>query len=147
MPDDDSPDPRYRDQAMRPDSGLSLSFASKQCPRCGSSHVRRSAFQSEDEAQLHHFTSPYRCEACGQRFLVLSRKTRRAMIWIIVLVIMAVTIAWLIPLVGTPQAGKAASGGATVARRSSRSQATEIIAHASFYGLDFPRSRSMRCEG
>ena len=103
-----------RNSSLRsPESGFSLGLASKKCPSCGSANVQRSSFRSPEEAELHVFTSPYRCEDCSQRFWVLSRKARHAMIWIAVLVITTVTISSLIPM-PAPRVPEAPSRGAIV---------------------------------
>ena len=72
----------------------------RKCPRCGSSGVHRSSFRGPDEREFYILRSPYRCEQCGERFWVISRKAQRAMIWILVLLVLmivSVTLALLIP--------------------------------------------------
>ena len=104
---------RPADQSRR----RSTSATSKRCPRCGSSDVRRSSFQGTDERKPYALRSPYRCEECGERFWVISRKARHAMIWILVLVVLMIasSIALLI-LAEIPQQGPSAppSDGAIV---------------------------------
>jgi DNA-directed RNA polymerase subunit RPC12/RpoP len=73
-------------------------IAPRNCPYCNSRNVRRSQFQSQEEAEEHVFTSPYRCDQCIGRFFVLSRKTRYAMIGILALLIASATIISLIPM-------------------------------------------------
>src|ERR1700720_4630037 len=73
---------------------------SRKCPRCGSSGVHRSSFRGPDEREFYVLRSPYRCEQCGERFWVVSRKAQRAMIWILVLLVLMIvstTIALLMP--------------------------------------------------
>src|SRR4030095_4105596 len=70
---------------------------SKRCPSCGSSVVRRSHFRNRAERELYSFQSPYRCKACGNRFLAVSDRARLAVpIWISVAVLIVfVTLNWL----------------------------------------------------
>jgi len=56
----------------------------KKCRACGSHVVRRSRFQGSAEHTLHPFQSPYRCAACGNRFFVVSRKTKQAAVGLVV---------------------------------------------------------------
>jgi hypothetical protein len=67
---------------------------SRKCPQCGSLAVRRSSFEGPDEQQDHVLLSPYRCENCGSRFWVISRRARYMSIGILVLLILM--IAWMI---------------------------------------------------
>ena len=60
--------------------------------------MRRSQFQTQEEAEDHVFTSPYRCDQCFGRFFVLSRKTRYAMIGILAFLLASATIIFLIPM-------------------------------------------------
>ena len=114
----------------------SRGLGSKKCPRCGSLNVRRSGFQSQDEEQIHVFTSPYRCEECSERFWVLNRKTRHAMIWILVLLIASVTIAWLIPTGAPPPPTRATpTSGAIVLPDVRVSRASEIVHPSAFYAV------------
>jgi len=76
--------------------GNVMRFATRHCPYCDSTEVRRSRFQSQEEVDEHVFTSPYRCDACYGRFFVLSRKTRYAIIAAVVFLIASIAIA-LIP--------------------------------------------------
>ena len=69
----------------------------KKCPTCGSAEVRRSAFRDYEEARAHIFRSPYRCEKCGKRFWVISRKVRRLILWTLGGAFALLTIAFLIP--------------------------------------------------
>jgi hypothetical protein len=55
--------------------------------------LRRSSFRSREERQVHILHSPYRCETCGERFWVISRKARNATIWMLALMIASGTIA------------------------------------------------------
>ena len=90
--------------------GLRL-LAPKNCPYCDSLNVRRSHFQSQDEAEGHAFTSPYRCDECFGRFFVLSRKTRYAMIGLFAFLIASATI-FLLPTGDPPLAVPAEHAGA-----------------------------------
>lgn len=84
-----------------------LAIMSRRCPRCGSLDLRRSSFRSREERQDHILRSPYRCEECGERFWVISRKARNATMWMLALVIASGTIALvmapLIPVRVPPQ--------------------------------------------
>ena len=73
---------------------------SKKCPNCGSPDVQRSHFLGHEEHERYPLRSPYRCNACGGRFFVISRKVRRAMIGLLAVVALMIafaTIALLIP--------------------------------------------------
>ena len=73
-----------------------LRLATKHCPYCDSTNVRRSRFESQEEVDQHVFTSPYRCDACYGRFFVVSRKTRYAILGAVTFLIASAAIA-LIP--------------------------------------------------
>jgi uncharacterized protein (DUF983 family) len=77
---------------------------SKKCPRCGGSKLHRSSSEPQ-EGEFHILQLPVRCEECGERFWILSRRAWALILWIIVIMIAAVTIALLIPT-------KAPEGGA-----------------------------------
>ena len=76
---------------------------SKKCPACGSHVVRPSHFRGHTEREVNSVRSPYRCVACGARFLVLSHGTRQAIIGVIVFVcVVVVAVGWpLLAGVGT----------------------------------------------
>ena len=73
--------------------------AFRRCPRCGSRDVRRSAFLPEEEQKRSILYSPYRCKECSERFWVISGKARRAMIWILVLIVLMIGWAAILLLV------------------------------------------------
>ena len=83
----------------------------KNCPSCGTSEVRRSAFSDYEERDAHIFRSPYRCEKCGERFWVVSRKARRLFIWTLFGAVALVTFAFLIPEGAPPQRPSAQPSG------------------------------------
>jgi hypothetical protein len=56
--------------------------------------VRRSSFHGPEEQAEFFLQSPYRCEECGERFFVISRKARRAMLWM--LIVLALLIAYAV---------------------------------------------------
>lgn len=73
---------------------------SKRCVRCGSRTVRRSSFHGQGDREQHVLHSPYRCEVCGERFWVVSRKARNMMaliLAVLVLVVLGVVIDWRFP--------------------------------------------------
>lgn len=49
-----------------------MGLLSLRCPKCGNRDVRRSKWR-RNEAQGHLLSLPFRCEACGERFLAVPR--------------------------------------------------------------------------
>ena len=70
---------------------------SKKCPRCGSLKLHQSSYQGFEEGKFHVLQTPVRCEECDERFWILSRQAWALIFWIFVFIIVAATIALLIP--------------------------------------------------
>ena len=89
--------------------------AVKRCPVCGSADVQRSHLH-HSEGESHRFRSPYRCQSCGRRFWILSRKAR---IGIGAVAAGVCAIAAILLTVGAMLAGPGAAPSPTAASTSS----------------------------
>ena len=49
----------------------------RKCPKCKCLDVRRSSFGRDDVSSWWRWRSPYRCNRCGERFWVVSRRFYR----------------------------------------------------------------------
>jgi hypothetical protein len=62
------------------------------CPNCSSTHLRRSKWHRGERGWFSFLYSPYRCEACEKRFLKLSYRFEKVLLWSAVIVVLAVAI-------------------------------------------------------